>query len=371
MRHNNDPRQISLFDSAEDRSVVNRDRKLRFRHTYEDIISIENLLTAWREFLRGKRKRKDVSKFSLHLMDNMIGLHQELATKTYQHGQYQAFKINDPKQRQIHKAGVPDRLVHHAIYRILYPYFDRKFIFDSYSCRRNKGTHRALNRLRQFVRKVSKNNTRTAWVLKCDIRKFFASIDHKILISILDRHLKDPDAVWLLKKVINSFHTDEAKGKGLPLGNLTSQLLVNIYLNELDQFVKRSLKAKYYIRYADDFVTLGNNKRRLENIIPLISSFLETKLKLKLHQKKLFIKTLNSGIDFLGWVHFPHHRVLRTSTKRRMFKKLAETRTKESLVSYLGLLSHGDTYKLVIKVIQMLGKRVETRRKKKKNTCAF
>lgn len=350
MGDNFNPCQISLFDSIENRSVIKRNRTGQFRHTYQDIISIENLLVAWREFLRGKRKRKDVAQFFLNLMDNIIGINQELKDKIYKHDQYQAFRISDPKQRQIHKASVRDRLVHHAIYRVLYPHFDKKFIFDSYSCRRDKGTHRALNRFRQYGRKVSRNNTRTAWVLKCDIVKFFANIDHKILITCLEQYLDEDDIMWLLKEIINSFHTPKMKGEGLPLGNLTSQLLVNIYMNKLDQFVKRKLKVKYYIRYADDFVILHENKAQLQKLIPHISSFVETKLKLELHQNKMFVKTLASGVDFLGWVHFPYHRVLRTTTKKRMLKKLTKNQVKESLDSYLGLLSHGNTYKLIKKI---------------------
>lgn len=150
-------------------------------HIFNDIISVENLLVAWREFLRGKRKRRDVIKFSLNLMDNVLTLHRELKSKAWRHGGYYAFKINDPKPRDIHKASVRDRLMHHAIYRILYYYFDRKFIFDSFSCRRDKGTHRAMNRFRNYGRIVSKNHTQTAWVLKCDIKKFFANIDREIL----------------------------------------------------------------------------------------------------------------------------------------------------------------------------------------------
>ena len=308
------------------------------------------MLSAWREFLRGKRKRKDIAEFSLNLTDNTLALHRELASKIYRHGQYQAFKINDPKPRDIHKATVRDRLLHHAVYRILYPYFDRKFIFDSYSCRYDKGVHRAINRLRKYARKISRNHTRTAWVLKCDIRKFFASIDHAILINILEQHIKDKDVIWLLNEVVDSFHTEGQPAVGLPLGNLTSQLLVNVYMNEFDHFLKRGLKVVYCIRYADDFVILHDDKKYLENILPKISAFLETKLKLSLHPDKVFIKTIASGVDFLGWVHFLRHRVPRTSTKKRMFKKLAQSNNPRSKSSYLGLLSHGNTYQLRQKI---------------------
>ena len=296
--------------------------------------------------MRGKRKRKDVAEFSLNFTDNIFSLHRELADKTYRHGGYQAFKINDPKPRDIHKALVRDRLVHHAIYRILCLYFDRKFIFDSYSCRIGKGTHRAINRFRYFSRKVSRNNTKQCWILKCDIRKFFANIDHKILKNILAKCIADENVLWLLAQIIDSFSTEGKVGVGLPLGNLTSQLFVNIYMNEFDQFIKRELKVKYYIRYADDFVIIYQDKNYLENLISEISEFLETKLKLSLHSDKVFIKTLNSGMDYLGWVNFLHYRVLRTSTKRRILKNIQNKPTAETLNSYLGLLKHGNTKEL-------------------------
>lgn len=296
-------------------------------------------------------------------MDNIYSLHEDLKNKTYKHSAYEAFKVNDPKPRDIHKAKVRDRLLHHAIYRILYPYFDTKFIQDSYSCRLRKGTHKAMNSFRKMARKVSKSNTKTVWILKGDIRKFFANIDHKILKDILRKYIKDEDILWLLGQVIDSFHTNthlrhgvymkNAKNSiyaiaeiGLPLGNLTSQLLVNIYMNEFDQFMRRELKVKYYIRYADDFVLLSQSRKELENLLPKISEFLEKNLKLQIHPDKVYIKTLASGLDFLGWVHFPDHRVLRASTKRRMFRKLREDNRKEVLAAFLGMLKHGDGFKL-------------------------
>ena len=313
-----------------------RESTMLLHINYEKIISVDNLLDSWREFLRDKKKRKDVIEFSLHLTDHILLLHQELKNKTYQHGSYHAFKINDPKPRDIHKAGVRDRLVHHAVYRILYPYFDRKFIFDSFSCRRDKGQNLAMNRFRAFGRIVSRNHTRTAWVLKCDVRKFFANIDHQILKCILAEKIDDQDVLWLLEQVIDSF------SPGLPLGNLTSQLLVNVYMNEFDNFLKRNLKIQYCVRYADDFVIVHENRKYLEKILPRIADFLSKQLKLSLHPDKVFIKTLASGVDFLGWIHFPHHRVLRTSTRHRMFKKLKPT----SVTSYKGLLSHGNAFGL-------------------------
>lgn len=283
-------------------------------------------------------------------MDNILKIHDELVSKKYRHGSYHAFKINDPKPRDIHKANVRDRIVHHAIYKVLCPYFDSKFIYDSYSCRNDKGTHKAINRFKDFARKVSRNDTRTAWILKCDIRKFFATINHDILKLILRQHIKDKNVMWLLKGVIDSFYTKNDGNSGLPLGNVTSQLLVNVYMNKLDQFIKRELKVQYYVRYADDFVILHENKSYLENLIPEISEYLEKELKLSFHPNKVFVKTLSSGIDFLGWVNFPHHRILRTKTRQRMFKKLKQKRAKETVFSYLGLLKHGNTHKLVKRI---------------------
>ena len=320
--------------------------------TYYDIISLENLYLAWAEFIPNKKYKKDIAEFSLNLSKNIFELHDDLKNKTYGHSSYTAFSINDPKPRDIHKAIVRDRLLHHAVYQVLYPYFDKKFIYDSYSCRYLKGTHRALDRFKHFYQKASLSNHRTCWVLKCDVRKFFASIDQSILMNIIKRHISDGDIIYLINDVVASFYSTEI-GKGLPLGNLTSQLLVNIYMNEFDQLMKHELKVKYYIRYADDFVILSDNKYYLSNILSKIDAFLNEKLALKLHPDKVFIKTFASGVDFLGWVHFPTHRVLRTATKKRMFRNIKIKRGRVGTIrSYFGLLKHGDAKKLQNKILQ-------------------
>jgi len=316
-------------------------------YKFEDIVSVDNLLEAWKEFIKGKRNKKDVCEFSFYLMDNILSLHYDLKNNIYKHGGYQRFKINDQKTRIIHKASVRDRLLHHAVYRILYPFFDKTFISDSFSCRNNKGTHRASNRFRKFSYIVSKNNTKTCWVLKCDVKKFFASVDQDTLIKILEKHIKDKNIINLLKKIIFSF-----KPNGLPLGNLISQLFANIYLNELDQFVKHKLKVKYYVRYADDFVILSDNKNYLMNLIYKIREFLQNELKLVLRPNKIFIKTLYSGVDFLGWVNFYDHRVLRTKTKNRMAKRIKQNPNLETINSYIGLLGHGNANKLKNRIIR-------------------
>ena len=343
-----------------------------FIHTYNDIISLENLIFAWKNFKSEKSNKKDVQIFERNLMENLLDLHNDLKNKRYKHSSYYAFKISDPKPRDIHKALVRDRVLHHALYQKIYFFYDLKFTSDSYSCRIGKGTHKALYRFESFIRKVSKNNTKTCWALKCDIRKFFANIDHDILKSILSKYVQDKDTFWLLENIIDSFETKNSiyamaemnrggepsavslglasRVKGLPLGNLTSQLLVNIYMNEFDQFVKHKLKVKYYIRYADDFVVLSQDKKYLEDILEQMKKNLENDLKLNMHPDKVFIKTIASGVDFLGWVHFPKHRVLRTATKNRMFRNLVGNQNFNAISSYLGMLSHGNGYKLKKKI---------------------
>lgn len=315
-------------------------------HNYEDIISVSNLLYAWQEFEVEKSNKPDVVEFGYALMDNILALHADLVNQTYSHGYYYEFKINDPEPRLIHKASVRDRLLHHAVYRILYPFFDRTFIGDSFSCRDEKGAHKAIKRFQRMAYQVSRNHTWTAWILKCDIRKFFASIDHQFLLGLLDSYIPDKRIIGLLENIITSFSTTPGIPVGLPLGNLTSQLFSNIYLNQLDQWVKHKLKVKCYISYADDFVFLSEDRNYLLSIIPKVDYFLHEELKLQLHPNKIFLKTIASGMDFLGWVQFPHHRVMRGATKRRMFRRLAANPKEEVLQSYLGLLSHGNRHKL-------------------------
>jgi retron-type reverse transcriptase len=289
---------------------------------FEEIISYQNILRAWEEFSFDKTKRMDVLRFEARLEQEVIALHDELINGSYKHGGYQRFVVSDPKRRVIHKAGVRDRLLHHAVHRIMYPHIDKRFIFDSFSSRDNKGTHAALKRFRLFAWKLSRNRTQTVWVLQMDIRKFFHSIDHGVLIDELKSYVgKDAMLMSLLESIIASFSVGD--GKGMPLGNLTSQLFSNIYLNPLDQYIKRVLRAKYYIRYADDMTILSKNRMELEKLVPIISDYLEERLSVELHPNKLSIRPWHKGIDLLGFVSYPHKTIMRPSTERRMMKRLA------------------------------------------------
>jgi len=313
---------------------------------YSKLISVENIFQAWEEFKKGKRNKRDVQVFERNLEDNLFGLHATLTNKSYKHGGYFEFFVNDPKRRHIHKAEVCDRIVHHLLYKYLYSIFDKSFIFDSYSCRLNKGTHKAVKRLEYFSQKLSNNYTQDFWALNLDIKQFFASVDHGILKSLIKEKVDDENILWLISQVINSFPANGGSApRGIPLGNLTSQIFANIYLNELDQFIKHDLKIKYYLRYADDFMILDNGASQLLHYNDILKSFLAENLKLELHPAKISIRKFSCGIDFCGYVVLPHYVLPRTKTKRRIFNKVLESRISEqALQSYLGYFYHANSY---------------------------
>lgn len=351
-----------------------------YKNIFEKIISLENLFTAFDEFKADKKNRKDVLVFEWELEKNIVELNRTLIYHKYKHGAYSKFRICDSKPRVIHKATVRDRVLHHAAFRILNPLFEPSFISHSFSCRVNKGTHRGIVSSSWMIRRVSQNGTRPCFVQKCDIMKFFNSIDHQILLKIIMRKVKDKNFNWLIEEIVGSFvfKTETQSqlqlfdfrgenrerevaafgcyGIGIPIGNLTSQLFANVYMNEFDQFVKHKLKVKNYCRYTDDFVIVADNHNCLHNLLPKIESFLSEKLKLKLHPEKVSIRKYQQGVDFLGYVILPHHRVLRAKTRKRIINKL-ESRVKEfkagritekslfqSLNSYLGVLSHANSH---------------------------
>jgi len=313
---------------------------------YSDIITIEKLFQAWDEFKREKRGKKEVQRFERTLEDNIFDLFGDLKKKTYRHGTYQDFYVADPKKRHIHKSNIRDRILHHLLYTYLYGLFDKYFIYDSYSCRKEKGTHKSVQRLATLSRIVSRNYSVECWALKCDIKKFFASVDHGILKKLIARKVKDENIQRLINNVIDSFSSELGYGKGIPLGNLTSQIFSNIYLNELDQFVKHSLKIKYYVRYADDFLILNKSTRLHKEYLNAIEDFLADNLKLEMHPRKIFTRKLQWGIDFCGYIVLPHYILPRTKTKKRILKKIKQNNNYQASQSYLGYFSHANTYKL-------------------------
>jgi retron-type reverse transcriptase len=332
-----------------------------YKNLFNHIISAENLFSAWDKFKNGKRNKKDVQIFEWNLEENIFRLHRDLGNKMYKHGDYRSFNISDPKPRNISKAQVRDRILHHAVFQVLNPIFEAGFISASFSCRVGYGTHKGVQYLQNALRKASRNGKVPCFALKCDIKKFFDTIDHNVLLAMLKKKMKDDDTVWLLGQIISSFSSNYSLlgiNKGVPIGNLTSQLFANIYLGELDRFIKQELKVEYYIRYTDDFLILSESKKYLEDIVPKIIDFLEENLLLKIHEEKTKIRKTSQGIDFLGYVVFENHRLIRTKTKRRIMKKF-EARIKEykqgfiskdsllqTLQSYLGFMSHADARKI-------------------------
>jgi len=274
------------------------------------------------------------------LEENVFELQAQLKTSGYRHGAYVPFTIWDPKQRRIHKATVRDRLVHQAVVTAIEPLFEPGFIYDSFSCRVGKGTHAGVKRLRQFLAKTSQNDQRPVYALKCDIHQFFASVDHKKLLDLLSIKIEDQQTLVLLNEIINSFSM--SSGKAIPLGNLTSQLFANVYMHELDWFIKHTLRQKHYIRYCDDFVIVGTNRNELVALVEPINNFLVSCLGLQLHPRKVSIRSWSQGIDFLGYVLKPHCVVLRSKTKNRILKRVDHA----NISSYLGVCSHANAYKL-------------------------
>lgn len=307
--------------------------------------------------------------FERNLEDNIFRLHEDLIAQRYVHEPYYKFHIYDPKHRIISKATVRDRLAHHMIFNELYEVFDQSFIYHSYASRLGKGSHLGVANVARALRKSSLNNTRTVYALKCDIKKFFDSVDHKKLEQIMQNKISDQRLLRLINKIVRSFsktvdnfaqrERELAEPlKGLPIGNVTSQIFSNIYLNELDQFVKHGLREKHYFRYADDFLIIHEDKKHLEMILERIGSFLNIALRLELHPHKVEIRKYGQGIDFLGYVILPHHIALRAKTKRRMLSKLEEKQEQhsqgrledfsysQSLQSYLGMIEHSDSHDL-------------------------
>ncbi len=318
----------------------------KYDKTFEDIFTLNNIFDAWRNFKHKKTKKKDVLEFNIGAFSQIYALHEQITTSKYRHDEYESFTVYDPKKREIHKAKVKDRIIHQLMYDKLYPYFSKFFVLDSYSSQKGKGTHIALKRYKKFYNRCSKNNTKTAYVLQCDIKKCFASIDQDILIFILEKYIQCPKILKILKIIIKS------RPQGIPLGNLTSQLFINIYLHDFDKYIKNGLKEKYYIRYADDFVIMSCDKNHLMNILSKITIFLKDILHLDLHPDKISIKTSTSGIDFLGWVNFPNFKILRKKTEKRVLKRVDET----NLPSYTGLLKHGNAYKVQCEIIKITSK---------------
>ncbi|MFH1917197.1 MAG: reverse transcriptase domain-containing protein [Nanoarchaeota archaeon] len=324
--------------------------------TYERLCSIENLELAFKKARRHKTLKPYVISFEENLKENLERLRVELLLHTYQPLPLQTFILRDPKTRKISKSDFRDRVVHHVVCNIIEHDFDKTFISDSCANRLGKGSLYALKRFDQYKRKISRNNSRTCYVLKADIRHYFDTVDHGILIKILRKKINDERIIWLIQ-VILSNHKTEVQGKGMPLGNLTSQFFANVYLNELDQYVKHVLKAKCYVRYVDDFVILHTSRTVLEDYKRKINDFLKEYLLLELHPEKSKVILLERRIGFLGSRIFYHHSLLRQKNLFKFENKFKEMKKEykegmlprafavERFEGWLTYASHANTYK--------------------------
>jgi len=299
-----------------------------------------NIIPAWRKARKGKISRQDIVDFDKDIEKNLLMLHNELKNKTYSPKKLVNFILRDPKTRKISKADFRDRVVHHSLMNIIAPIFEKGFIYDSCAGRIGKGTLLALQRFEKFFRIVSNNcknnknrfndnNFVNGYCLKADIKQYFPNIDHSILLNILKRKIKDENVIWLIQQIINANSESQREitfwldKKGIPLGNYTSQFFANLYLNELDQFVKHKLKIKYYIRYVDDFVIFHKSKEQLEIWKDSIDKFLKERLKIELHPQKSRIIPLSKGVDFVGFRNFANFRLLRKRNIRKMNQKIS------------------------------------------------
>ncbi len=340
-----------------------------YNNLYNKVCSEENIYNAFRKARKGKSGRAYVKQFEEDLNGNLRKLKNELESQEYCPLPTKTFVVKDPKTRVITAPDFRDRIVHHAICNIIGPIFEKSFIHDSYANRKNKGALKALQRFDYFKRKLTNNgkllrnpksgNMVTGYALKADIKHYFASVDHDIMVSLIKKKISDKRLLLLLEKIIRS-NCRKGPDKGMPLGNLTSQYFANIYLNELDKFVKHELKAGFYIRYLDDFVILGRSRLALENHKKAIKSFLKTSLLLELHPEKSKIVPLSKGLQFLGFKVFYHHRLLKKTNIKSFQRKTCELSSmlEKGLINYdniydfieswLAHAKNADTYKLRI-----------------------
>src|SRR3989344_3258555 len=292
------------------------------RNLLEVLCSEENLYFAFKKARKHKTLKTYVIKFERNLKENLLLLRRELLQKAYRPLPLERFIIRDPKTRKISNSDFRDRIIHHTLCNIIEPIFEKCFIHDSYANRKGKGTLNAIKRFEFFKRKASKNNSRAAFVFKADISRYFDTVNHKLLLQAIKKRIKDKNILWLIKIILGNYSVCNS-AKGMPLGNLTSQFFANVFLNELDKFVKHKLKARFYIRYVDDFVILHEDKYVLNSYKPEIEKFLINKLGLELHPKKSKVIDLRRGIDFLGFRNFYYYKLLRKANLRKIKRKLS------------------------------------------------
>ncbi len=357
-----------------------------YKHLWERLYSYDNLQEAYELAALNKTANPKVQEFADNARVNLLLLMHELFTKTYRPKPLRKFILRDPKTRLICVSEFRDRVIHHALVNVLRPIFEPRFIYDSFASQKGKGTLAAIKRFELFMRKVSENgrqlpgrknaNSIQGYVLKADIRRYFETVDHDILLTLLRKRIKDEHIQWLVKVILDNYDSG-VPDKGIPLGNWTSQFFANVYLHELDLFVKHNHRAKYYIRYVDDFVILHHSKAVLMGYEQQIKEFVKL-LKLELHPTKCKIMPLRRGISFLGFHIFYKHKLVRQRNYRKIKAKIAELLSayEHNGVNYWTILEvlygwnayalHGNTYNLRQNLEEWVKEELETKSRMRK-----
>ena len=332
-----------------------------YKHLYSRIASFENLHTAYLKARGNKRFKPDVLEFSANLETNLLALREKLLKKTYRTGEYYVFEVYEPKKRVVAALPFRDRVAHHALCNVIEPIWEARFIRDSYACRVGKGTHAGADRVTEFLRRA-KQKWEQVYVLKLDVRAYFPSVDHIVLLDLLEKRIACKDTQWLIREIVESWPVGGGE-KGIPIGNLTSQLFANIYLHEMDKFVKHELRARFFVRYMDDAVIIHANKAWLREAKLRLGEFLAERLALTLNTKTN-IFPMAQGVNFLGYRIWATHRLLRKSSVKRMRRKLRHfeqgytdgsvdlDHITASIMSWLGHTSHADCYNLRKRLFQ-------------------
>lgn len=317
----------------------------RVESLFEKITTFANLYVASQKAMRGKKSKRSVSSFHFHLENELASLQSELTLGVYRPLPYFQFEIREPKPRKICSSEFRDRVVHHAICNIVEPYFERSAIFDSYACRKGKGSHLAVRRCQEFSRRFE-------FFLKCDIRKFFESVDHKVLKNLYRRSFKDSALLSLLDIIVDHHVPGNEIGRGIPIGNLTSQHFANFYLSPLDHHIKERLRVPGYVRYMDDFILFSDSKAELHLYLAEIERFIADNLKLGLKAKATMIAPVSQGVPYLGFriyrnlIRLKRENLvrLRRSLRRKEadFKRgrISEEELILSVISLIGHISH-------------------------------
>lgn len=338
----------------------------------EAMADYANVQKAYNKARKCKRYRKDVLLFTKDKEDNLETVRNDILGLSYEPSEYRYFKVYEPKERQIMALPFYDRVVQHTINNVLEPIFNQRFIFHSYACRKTKGMHAASDTLQEWLYEWQKlHPDQPLYAIKADIHHYFQSINHDVLKAEIRKVIKDAGALVLIDRIID--HNGQMPdGVGIPVGNLTSQLFANIYLNKLDQYIKHTLGAKYYMRYMDDFILLSPDKEQLRRWLEDIERFLRDELKLELNQKTTILAAKN-GIDFVGYKHRATHRKVRQDSVNRIKKtikkyesgKITKEQLQKSIASWTGHAGHADSYNLQKKVIALADaaiQRVETQK---------